>query len=275
MLNILVPTDLSDLSKVAIQYAIKVASKLNGKITLLHVISMVQPVRESMQSEFKEVEKQMIDTAQKDMEKLLKKVSGISKFTEPIQIKIVKGASFDETIKKEAKKMSADLIVMGTRGATGLKKYVMGSNTTSVIEVSSVPVLAVPELGAFKNFKNVVYASDLKHVEKEIATLLFYLEDFGSTIHLVHITNEQKNVAKIEAKIEGFVKKVDYKKIVTHVLVSKSVDKAIEKYLESAGADLITMFTHDPSFYEKIFDRSMTRKMAFQSKIPLLAFKKR
>ena len=275
MLNILVPTDVSDLSKVAIQYAMKIANKLEGNITLLNVVNMIQPTRATMRFKFQSLENELMDIAQEDMNELLKEVSKSSKVSEPLKVKIVKGTSFNNTVKKEAKKMHTGLIVMGTRGASGLKKYVMGSNTASVIEVSSVPVLAVPELGNFKGFKNVVYATDLKHIEKELKTLLPYLEVFGSTIHLIHITSAQKNVSTIETKIEGFVKKSGYKNVIARVLVSKNVDDAIENYVEAVKADLLTMFTHEPSFYEKMFDRSMTRKMAFQSKIPLLAFKQR
>ncbi len=275
MLNILVPTDLSDLSKVAIEYAIKMANKLDGNITLLHVVTVIQPTRATMRIKFKSLEQELVDIAKEDMDKLLEEVSKAGKLSQPIKIKIVKGASFNATVKREAKKLRTGLIVMGTRGASGLKKYVLGSSTTSVIEVSSVPVLAVPELGAFKNFKNVVYATDLKHVEKEIKTLLPYLEIFGSTIHLIHITNAQKNVLSIEAKIDASVKKSGYGNVIVRVLVSKDVDDAIASYVEAIKADLLTMFTHEPNFYEKMFNRSMTRKMAFQSKIPLLAFKQR
>src|SRR5690349_9042488 len=130
MLNILVPTDLSDLSKVAVQYAVKIANKLEGNITVLHVISMVKPVRATMQAEFNAVEKELTQEAQANMEKLVRKVSKGSK--QPIAIKIVKDASFSDALKKETKKTKANLIVMGTRGASGLKKYVVGSNTASV-----------------------------------------------------------------------------------------------------------------------------------------------
>jgi len=273
MLNILVPTDLSDLSKVAIQYAIKIANKLSGNITLLHVVNMIQPTRSTMRLQFKTLERELLAAAKEDMDALLKEVLKGSKLSPPIKIKIIKGSSFNDSVKKEAKKLRTDLIVMGTRGASGLKKYVMGSNTASVIEVSSVPVLAVPELGTFNSFKNVVYATDLRHFDKEIKTLLPYLEGFGSTVHLVHITSAQKNVAALEAKINEFVTKSNYKNVVIKVIVSKDIDGSIEKYVESVKADLLTMFTHNLSAYEKMFDRSMTRKMAFQSKIPLLAFK--
>lgn len=275
MVNILVPTDLSELSKIAVQYAIKIANKMDGNITLLHVINIIQPTRATMRLRLKSLEQELLDIAKEDLEALVKDISKTAKTNLPIKIKIVKGSSFNDSVKREAKRLRTGLIVMGTRGASGLKKYVMGSNTASVIEISHVPVLAVPELGSFKNFRNVVYASDLTHLEKELKTLIPYLEKFDSTVHLIHVAQSQKTVSIIERKIDSVVQKTGYKNVVVRVIVNKQVDEAIDHYVDVIKADLLTMFTHERSFYEKLFDRSMTRKMAFHSKVPLLAFRQR
>jgi nucleotide-binding universal stress UspA family protein len=275
MVNILVPTDLSDLSKIAVQYAIKIANKLGGTITLLHVINIIQPTRATMRLQLKSLEKDLVDTAKEDLDIFVHEVSKQLKTSDPIKMKVVKGANFNDTIKKEAKKLRTGLIVMGTRGASGLKKYVMGSNTTSVIEVSHVPVLAVPELGDFKNFKNVVYATDLLHTQQELKTLIPYLEKFGSKVHLIHVTSSLKEVSNLEKKITSIVEMSGIKNIICKVMVNKKIDEAIEHYVNVSNADLLAMFTHDLSFYEKLFDRSITRKMAFHSKIPLLAFRQK
>lgn len=275
MVNILVPTDLSDLSKVAVNYAIKIANKLDGTVTLLNVINIVQPTRATMRLRLKKLEQELFDIAKEDMEALVKEVSRHLKTTRPIQVKIVKGSSFNETVKKEAKRLRTGLIVMGTRGASGIRKYVLGSNTTSVIEVSHVPVLAVPELGDFKHFKNVVYASDLTHIEKELKSLIPYLEKFDSIVHLIHIVHSAKQIAAVERKMDDVVRKCGFKNIIVRVLVNQKTDEAIDQYVHTTKADLLAMFTHDPSFFEKLFDRSVTRKMAFHSKVPLLAFNQR
>jgi len=275
MVNILVPTDLSELSKVAVQYAIKIANKLDGNVTLLHVITIVQPTRATMRLRLKALQQELFDMAKEDLENMVKEVSKTVKTSQPIKVKIVTGASFNDSVKREAKKLRTGLIIMGTRGASGLKKYVLGSNTASVIEVSHVPVLAVPEFGTFKNFKNVVYASDLKHVEKELKLLIPYLEKFDSIVHLIHVASSLKVVSAVEKKIEAVVIKSGYKNVVFRVMVNKKIDEAIDHYVDVIKADLLTMFTHDPTFYEKLFDRSITRKMAFHSKVPLLAFRHR
>jgi len=275
MVNILVPTDLSELSKVALQYAIKVANKVDGSLTLLHVIVMEIPATASMRDRAKVLEKELLATAQADMDSLVKETSKYLKTTQPMNVRVVTGTSFSETVKKEGKKLGSELIIMGTKGASGLKKYILGSNTTSVIDASPIPVLAVPELGEFKAFKNVVYASDLRHLEKELKLLTTYLGKFESTIHLIHIAATQKEVAVAEKKIDAVVQKGGYKNVIVRVIINRKVDEAINNYVDSTKAHLLATFTHEHSFFDKLFDRSITRKAAFQSKLPLLTFKQR
>ena len=272
MVNILVPTDFSQLSKFALKYAIKIANTLDGNITVLHVITMTRALRISIGETIRSHD-HTHESPERDLEKLIKTLSEQYKTSHPIKYEVVRGRYFPSTLLREARRLRSGLVVMGTRGATGLTKTVLGSNTNSVIEVSHVPVLAVPEKAEFKGFRNVVYASDLRNLEEELRILIHYIEKFGSTIHLVHIVPPGKQVDVIEAKIDGVLKKFRYKNIVTLVLVDHDVDSAIDQYVGVSKADVLAMFTHELSFFEKVFDRSMTRKMAFHSRIPLLAFR--
>lgn len=276
MVNILVPTDFSDLSKVAINYAVKVANKLNGGITLLYVVNTVQPANASMWFKYKSFEKELIKQAKEDFEKIIKDASKLNKTSKPIKYKIVRGTSFNNTVKKAAKRLRTGLIVMGARGASGLKSVLMGSNTESMIDISHVPVLTIPELGEFKSFKNIVYAIDLKHLDNELKAMLPYAKFFDSHVHMFHVTSSEKNITEIEEKIyKATVGKILYNKFTVKVLVSKKIDAALENYVDEIKADLITTFTHDHSFYDKLFNRSISRKMTFQSNVPLLTFKQR
>jgi nucleotide-binding universal stress UspA family protein len=275
MIKILVPTDFSALSKIAVQYALKIASRLNGQVTLLHVVTITKPTRATMHEKMRVLEEDLIRFAERDLNKLIKEVCKGTKSSEAISYNVIRSTEFTDVVKKEARRLRAGLIVMGTKGASGLKKTVVGSNTASVIELSSIPVLAVPNQAQFRGFKDIVYASDLKNLEKELKTLILYASPFGSTIHLVHIVPSGKDVDELEEKIDKVVKKLGYKNIVTLVLVDRYVEGAIDQYIGVCKADLLAMFTHDLTFYEKLFDRSMTRKMAFHSNVSLLAFKRK
>src|SRR6185295_2957022 len=76
------------------------------------------------------------------------------------------------TLKKILAVQHPDLIVMGTKGASGLKKILIGSNTVNVIANTRVPVLVIPEVARFENFlkkgKNrIILATDLDALENE------------------------------------------------------------------------------------------------------------
>jgi nucleotide-binding universal stress UspA family protein len=273
MVNILVPTDFSALSKIALKYAIKIANKLKGNVTVVHIIPITQPIRISMRAKMKGLDQNLILSAQEDLDVLIKTVSEQYKTWQPLKHLVARGSYFPPTLLKEARKLHSGLIVMGTRGASGIARTFFGSNTASVIDLSHVPVLVVPEYAEFKGFRNVVYAADLRDLENELNVLIRYIEKFGSTIHLLHIVSEGKDVAAAEAKIESILQKFSYKNLVTLVLVDNNIDSAIDQYVEVSKADILAMFTHETSFYEKVFDKSMTRNMAFHSRIPLLAFK--
>jgi nucleotide-binding universal stress UspA family protein len=273
MVNILVPTDFSDLSKVAIDYAIKVANKLGGNITLLHVVTVIQPTRASMRLRLEALEEELMQMAKEDMKALITEFAGKNKTDKPIAFEVIQASSFNAAVKNVAKKLRSGLIIMGTRGANGLKKVVLGSNTASVIEISNIPVLAVPEFAEFSSFKTVVYATDLKHLDDELELLIPYIKIFESALHVFHVISDSNEMAKSENIIRKALEKTGYTKFIIKVVVDREIDHAVENYVKETKSDLLTTFAHEHSFYEKLFDRSLTRKLAFQSKLPFLAFR--
>lgn len=275
MLNVLVPTDFSPLSKVAVQYAIQIASELKAKITLLHVIDLPKPTRVSMHEKIRRLEEDTIRLAERDMHKLIKSVTKDLEEQLKLDQSIIQSTDFTGVLKKESKRLKTDLVVMGTKGATGLKKSLVGSNTTAVIETLDIPVLVVPDKAKFKGFRQIIYATDMRNLEKELKTIHVYAAQFGSTIHAVHVTGHGADLGSLETKMDKVVAKLKYKNVVTMVLMDEDIESALEQYIALCKADALTMFTHDINFFEKLFDRSYTRRMAFQSKVPLLSFKKR
>jgi nucleotide-binding universal stress UspA family protein len=135
--------------------------------------------------------------------------------------------------------------------------------------------MVVPEQASFSGFKNVVYASNLDHIDKELKAILPYLEVFGSHLHILHIRKKGTDIEKVKETIAKAWKRIGYKKITVSITDGEEVDKSIDTYVHKVKADLLAMFTHEKSFYEKLFNRSITKRVAFQSSVPLLAFRLR
>lgn len=274
MISILVPTDFSTLSQVAIEYAVKMASRMNGTVTLLHVMDRVaRPTRASLQEKAKAIGREAVALAREQFICVVEQAERFNKTTNPVVSKIRRGRSFSNTVRLFAKRNQIGMIIMGTKGASGLTKYVLGSNTVSIMDGNRIPVLAVPARAQFKNFKNVVYAADLKYMEHEVETMKPYLKLLDATLHVVHICDKEKDIKQLQADVKNILRQVDYRKSTVMIKTGKPVDRLIDLYVKELKADMVIMFTHKRTAYENLFHRSMTKKMAFQSHVPLLAFK--
>jgi len=272
MLNILVPTDFSDLSKVAIRYALDMAKKMNGKVTLLHAIDTAQ-YASSMRLRLSSLIDELVKIAHEDFDVLLAEVNKMNKGGKPVKHAIEQGVSFVDTVAKFANKNKSNLIIMGTHGASGLKKVVMGSNTVSMLEASSIPVLAIPPDVTFKKLKSVVYASDLMNIQKEFKALLGVVGSEKPVIHIIHVAEDRIAATAAEEKIDKVVAKAGYKNVLVRVLVNKKRVPPISEYVTKIKIDMLTMFPHRHSFFEKLMKPSVTKQLSFLNNAPLLAFK--
>lgn len=274
-MKILIPTDFSKLAEVAAEYAVKMAKKANAEIILLHAAFIDAPPRAQVALKKNQILEAMVESATRDMEQLVENLRKEIGSEPTINYKIAKGDSVESVVNKFVQDNQVDLIVMGTKGASGLIKVLMGSNTNAVISHLDIPVIAVPEHARFGNMKRIVYASDMSAVAKEMKALIPFAQLFDATIHLLHIDTPDsgKKIDGSALKAE-LVNQFQYPHISVKIIVNNYLEEAIDEYVADIKADLLTMFTHKPNFFEKLFGESVTREMAFHNWTPLLAIKK-
>ncbi|MEQ8425992.1 MAG: universal stress protein [Cyclobacteriaceae bacterium] len=273
-LKVLLLTDFSDLSKVAINYGLNMAGKLDAEFTILNVVRLDGVPKSHLK--MKQIERSLTTISLEEGQKLAMESAQQLKSKAKVTFKAIKSHTVADTVRRYAEAHNVNLIIMGSRGASRLKKVVLGGTTVSVIDACNAPVLAIPEKAEFTNFKNVVYASDLKNVQKELDTIIPFARIFDSNIHMVHVVEAiDKNVdAKVE-EVKKLVTKANYSKIHLEVIIDDNVPVAIDNYIKSKKAEALTTFTHELNLFEKIFARSVTRKLAYQGTIPLITFKRR
>src|SRR5690606_17676480 len=126
MVNILVPTDFSQLSKSALKYAIKIANRLGGNVTVLHVMTTTREIRMSMFEKIRSLDYNAVESAEEELEVMIRTLSEQYKTSQPIKYDVVRGAYFPSTLLREARRLRSGLIVMGTRGASGFTKTMLG-----------------------------------------------------------------------------------------------------------------------------------------------------
>jgi nucleotide-binding universal stress UspA family protein len=151
----LVPVDGSRYSRDAAEYAVGIAKLTHAKVTALHVVhlppyaftysgsegispvAIPTPLPLALTEDEKKAAKKIVD----DVKELGKKV-GVEMETKILE----RQPSVPDAIIQFAEENSIDLIVMGTKGKTGIKRFLLGSVTESVVHHAHCPVLVVREL---------------------------------------------------------------------------------------------------------------------------------
>lgn len=275
MKSILVPTDFSNNANTAIDYACELARSLGAEITVLniHTPAVTQYDIASV------IIKNELDRAKELAEEKLGEISKMIQQQYQIACKTrFKVGGVVESIEDMIQNEEADFVIMGTRGASGLSKFLFGSNTARVIEKVDCPVLAIPDGCTFQTPKRIVYATDFNNAElNHIDKLVAVAQSFNSELMMVHITTDKEALLSEEMLKRNFAMKVseltDYGAITYFAKYEENIVRALDSFTQQVRADWIAMLTRNRTSFEKFYNPSMTKKMAYQTKIPLLAIK--
>ena len=183
MKTLLVPTDLSKAAEAAVNFAISFAQKEKTEIVLLHVfrLKVVFP------GESGEVDPKFAFEEQETISKLMLKRCKQITDSKKVKCRYIStmGMAVDEILAVE-EKIKPDFIVMGTKGASGAKKVILGSNAAKVIEKSTSPVIAVPEGVKFGGIKKITYATDYHEADiSAIRKLVEIAKPFRASINVL------------------------------------------------------------------------------------------
>jgi len=272
-LQIAMLTDFSPLSEVALQFGARMSQNIDAEYTILNVVRLDGLPKSNIR--MKTIEKSIHEIAQSEGEQLVDKIRKAAKPGTKIHFKALKGHTVGDAIHRYTIKNKVDLVVLGSQGASSLKKLRLGGTAVSVIEMSKAPVLAVPKFAGVWSFKNVVYASDLTNVEKELETIIPFAKQFNSRIRMVHVVPAVDKRMELRRQwVERKIQEAKYPEISFDLLIDDNIPEAIDKFIREQKVDVLTTFTHELSLYDKLFGLSVTRTIAYQGNIPLLAFKR-
>jgi nucleotide-binding universal stress UspA family protein len=192
MKKILVPTDFSPNAEKAFRFAVNLALKNDGGVVLYHVNIPIQGKYIDNEEKLRMYNIQMNKNALKRLQRLKKKIAGASC---PFAIETLVGqAPLIDNILGFAEHHEIDLIVMGTQGASGLKKVIIGSEASRIAQESDIPVLLVPEKFEWKEPEQIVFATNINLSEKNAICLSIELANlYNAGITVVHLYEPKIN----------------------------------------------------------------------------------
>lgn len=277
--RILLPTDFSKVAQTAFRFALQYAAAKNASIKLLHVVI---PEYEALDLPVvaAHATKERVEAARLAMDSFIKygitqvetthQLENIPPITTEIEI-----GGIAETIDTIAKKDEVDLLIMGTREEHSAFDKVFGSISSNVMANAPCDILIVPPDLKTASIKNVAYASDLKATDPyNIWKSAQLLEPFHPIFHCIHVQDERTSHEMNMDEIRDFFEnrapslQMHFKEI-----EGKSVSEALNEYIDTFEVDLLVMPSPQRNLIERIFHKSVTRKMSLYCSVPLLVVK--
>jgi nucleotide-binding universal stress UspA family protein len=274
MINqILIPTDFSSVAVNALLYAIEVAKKSGASLHVLHVKQVPMADVSYPADAYQQFLTELNQLEQLNLKKLEEQY--LKNASVKYQYHSAMGFVVDEILDYSTQH-EIDLVIMGTTGASGIAELLIGSNAASVIGKSSIPVLVIPPNHAYKNINHILYSTDYTEPEEPAVRRMMYIAElYDSKITVVHVKTEYDNY--FNAKNNFFVKnKAEFEKHEVNILnlQGEDVAQAIDSCVNDFNIDLLVMAKHKRGFFDRLFHRSMSKQMAYHSKVPLLVVQK-
>ncbi len=286
--KILLPVDFSKDYPKTTEVAIALAAKLHAQIKLLHVYyepiispvpyeDTVFPIQTNptafMTDTGRDHKKEMVELKNELNEQLKKEgISGVE-----ITYSMINGLP-SEAILMYSDTYKPDIIILGTKGKES-EDSLWGSTTKEIIANTKYPVLAVPEKFVFKpieSIQNILYATDFDDSDfVSVSHLLNLVRFFDVKVHCVHVSLGRKkpwDKAKFDEMNEYMQKEFGEIRITCDLIVSDDIFKGLEAYIRNNDIGLISMTTHKRNMITKLLNPSLTQRMMFHTRLPLLVY---
>ena len=269
MKAILMPTDFSKCAANAMTHAMALARDTGAELTLLHVVFPNEGVDNNMYNVFWSDEYMAERT--KGLKHWARRFQR-QKGNQGIRVHADCRIGFPvPTICDIAEDIQADLIVMGTTGATGLRGTFLGSIAAGVMSNTQIPVLSIPKQATLRDEYNAVFATDfrLKLDSTSLSMLTELLAMKKSMLHIVHIL-DKPGLAPDPAREKAIGQKLGKIPHDFHYLHDRDIIQAVSNFLEARDAGLLVAIAHEHSLFHRLFYESITRRFAHRIRLPML-----
>lgn len=261
--TILVPYDFSECATDALRVAAKLARRSGAVIDVVHLYEQM--------TDFHTENQRLRD----EIEARLDRVPELP-FLRGVEMKkfMLRQLSLTELFKNE-RLLKADLVVMGTHGATGLRGIV-GSNTQRIVRQAPMPVLVIKHRVEDFEVRDMVYASNFTEQDVEkFDAFLPVLELFDPKIHLLKV-NTLRSFERTDDSnkaIDRFLQRYELKKFTASIYNDLSIEEGILNFSKGIDADLIAMATHGRTGFFHVVNGSLTEDIVNHTSIPVLSVK--
>lgn len=264
--TILVLTDFSLAAFNAARYAVKLANQLqNARVLIYHAFYEKSNSSSMSQQTINDVWISCIERLN-ELKKSLE--SYADQFTK-IEIK-TDGLLLHAAVENIQKERKVGIIVMGSTGTNKLSRLFIGSNTMSLSDRFTTPLLIVPPDAEFNTIERVVFACDVKHTDEiPVRTINNFLSQLHSRLSILYYESEIQptNFDHTKKAVHKLLENINPDFSFIHG--EEIADEVIE-YARLRQTQLIVIAQKKQRFLQNIFHPSTGNKFSYYSHFPIL-----
>lgn len=272
-LKILIPTDFSVQAEFAYLMVKKLEEKVAVEVHFLHVLNVPDTVTLSELGEIQtcgEIDKKYIITQQEIAERNLANLRSL--YGSHVQTHLVFGKLTD-AILSFSEANHYDLIVMGTKGAWGIKEKISGSETQFVARRSKIPLLSLMCDRSDLDIRNILLVHDFSNpVQEDLKFVHKLINIFDVKIHFLQVIsgNSETEIAGVVSMMNRFAEMNNIVNFACHVISDKDVENGVIQFNQMAEMDIICIGTHGRG---RVFHHNATEKLINHLFKPIISFR--
>src|SRR5690625_220824 len=274
MKNILLPTDFSEIAFNAMEYAVQL---FKDEDCTFHLLNTFSPPSYNMATmadgnpalTIEDNSREYSENRLLEIEKKLKKKFNNPKHT----FKRTAALNFlVSEIRDMVKQQNIDLIVMGTKGATGAREVFLGTSTMYTIKRENCAVIVVPEIFTYEKQKNILFPPDyMFSLENKYLPLLRSIcTQHKSRLSILNVSSgkplQSPQITRID-QLEDFFKHNN------HIFMEEEnmdISEAIEQFQIKHKIDFLAMIHNKHSFFENLFFKPVIKQIVYRTNIPFM-----
>ncbi len=279
MKAILLPTDFSKNSINAIEYAMNMFQNIECEFYLLNVQKASSFISDDMMamSSSTTIYETLISAAKKSIENVISKIKTKHHNEKHHFHSIVDYDNLIDSINQTCKIHKIDLIIMGTKGASGLEKAIFGSNTVHVIQRCNVSVLAIPDKCVYSNLEEITFTTSFENLYniEDLRPLKSLVALHHSHLSILHIICDIDFAQEMDKDIDFFQSHFFNPTLKYIHSTSNDVFKSVNQYIMENNVKLIAMVNKRHSFFERLFVTHYVETFGFKIHTPFLVINKK
>ncbi|THD69837.1 universal stress protein [Robertkochia marina] len=276
MNKILLPTDYSEVSVKAIDYASKLFGDYGCEFNVVHSFLLSRSGLSRLRKRYKDTKdfRKSEAAAKDEMRKLLRSLLESHKNDPHVYRAYVTAQRIPDSIKQSVLELQCDMVVMATTGASGLKEVFLGSNAVKVIKkIDFCPLLLVPAGYEYVPVKKILFVNDFRRnfEIEELTPLRAMARVTGAKVVLLYVNDgepftpiQEGNRVKLLEMFSGI--EVEEQQMP----MDNFLTDIIEEYSENHGVNMLAMIRNKHHPVYRLLREPVVKRIAFSSAIPFL-----